>query len=174
MQIGNLLHYYSLLCLHILFYVLPQINLGIYIQDEQTELSVLVDRSVGGSSIVDGQIELMLHRYVLACAIHNFVIGYIVVSKNFMNFLNHNWESSTCRRLLHDDSRGVAEALNETVCIHDKCSGLTVSTLLFHFRNLAWRESFSFWYLIDYFWQSNSLNLLLALQIVIVLLVLCI
>ncbi|RVW45250.1 putative alpha-mannosidase [Vitis vinifera] len=66
------------------------INLGIYIQDDKTELSVLVDRSVGGSSIADGQIELMLHR-----------------------------------RLLHDDSKGVAEALNETVCIHDKCTGLT-------------------------------------------------
>ncbi|XP_058102934.1 alpha-mannosidase At3g26720-like isoform X1 [Magnolia sinica] len=67
------------------------INLGIYIEDESTELSILVDRSVGGSSIVDGQIELMLHR-----------------------------------RLLHDDSKGVAEALNETVCVLDECTGLTV------------------------------------------------
>ncbi|XP_058102936.1 alpha-mannosidase At3g26720-like [Magnolia sinica] len=67
------------------------INLGIYIEDNSTELSILVDRSVGGSSIVDGQIELMLHR-----------------------------------RLVHDDSRGVAEALNETVCILDECTGLTV------------------------------------------------
>ncbi|KAI8027686.1 DNA mismatch repair protein MSH6 [Camellia lanceoleosa] len=54
------------------------------------EFSILVDRSVGGSEIVDGQLELMLHR-----------------------------------RLVHDDSRGVAEALNETVCIHDECTGLT-------------------------------------------------
>ncbi|KAK7813544.1 putative alpha-mannosidase, partial [Quercus suber] len=38
------------------------INLGIYIKDNSTELSVLVDRSVGGSSIRDGQLELMLHR----------------------------------------------------------------------------------------------------------------
>ncbi|GMJ04370.1 hypothetical protein like AT3G26720 [Hibiscus trionum] len=38
------------------------INLGIYVQDNSTELSVLVDRSVGGSSLADGQIELMLHR----------------------------------------------------------------------------------------------------------------
>ncbi|KAL6544772.1 hypothetical protein OROMI_023634 [Orobanche minor] len=40
------------------------INLGIYIKDKSTELSVLVDRSVGGSSIADGEIEIMLHRGV--------------------------------------------------------------------------------------------------------------
>ncbi|XP_031105302.1 probable alpha-mannosidase At5g13980 isoform X1 [Ipomoea triloba] len=67
------------------------INLGTYIKDSNTELSILVDRSVGGSSLVDGQLELMLHR-----------------------------------RLLHDDGRGVGEALNETVCVTDKCAGLTV------------------------------------------------
>ncbi|XP_052182651.1 probable alpha-mannosidase At5g13980 [Diospyros lotus] len=67
------------------------INLGIYMKDDSKEVSVLVDRSVGGSSIVDGQLELMLHR-----------------------------------RLLHDDGRGVAEALNETDCIGDKCFGLTI------------------------------------------------
>ncbi|MQL93981.1 hypothetical protein Taro_026636 [Colocasia esculenta] len=67
------------------------INLGIYMVDNSLEFSVLVDRSVGGSSISDGQLELMLHR-----------------------------------RLLHDDGRGVAEALNETVCVDDNCAGLTV------------------------------------------------
>ncbi|KAK1422413.1 hypothetical protein QVD17_25512 [Tagetes erecta] len=67
------------------------INLGIYLKDEKNELSVLVDRSVGGSSIVDGQLELMLHR-----------------------------------RLLYDDGKGVAEALNETVCVGDDCRGLAV------------------------------------------------
>uniref|UniRef100_A0A2N9E182 Alpha-mannosidase n=1 Tax=Fagus sylvatica TaxID=28930 RepID=A0A2N9E182_FAGSY len=67
------------------------INLGIYVQDSSMELSILVDRSVGGTSLVDGQIELMLHR-----------------------------------RLLHDDARGVGEALNETVCVLDKCEGLTI------------------------------------------------
>ncbi|XP_057437604.1 alpha-mannosidase At3g26720-like [Lotus japonicus] len=41
------------------------VNLGIYIQDSSMELSVLVDRSVGGSSLADGQIELMLHRRLL-------------------------------------------------------------------------------------------------------------
>ncbi|XP_065872513.1 probable alpha-mannosidase At5g13980 isoform X2 [Euphorbia lathyris] len=67
------------------------INLGIYMKDDKSELSILVDRSVGGSSIMDGQVELMLHR-----------------------------------RLVHDDSRGVGEALNETVCILDKCTGLQI------------------------------------------------
>lgn len=67
------------------------INLGIYMEDGNNELSVLVDRAVGGSSIMDGQIELMLHR-----------------------------------RLLHDDSRGVGEVLNETVCALDECDGLTI------------------------------------------------
>ena len=31
------------------------------------------------------------------------------------------------RRLLLDDSRGVEEALNETVCINNECRGLIVS-----------------------------------------------
>ncbi|GJN25499.1 hypothetical protein PR202_gb13333 [Eleusine coracana subsp. coracana] len=67
------------------------VNLGIYLEDGGKELSILVDRSVGGSSIKDGQIELMLHR-----------------------------------RLLHDDGRGVAEALNETVCLDGHCEGLVI------------------------------------------------
>ncbi|CAI9268663.1 unnamed protein product [Lactuca saligna] len=41
------------------------VNLGIYLKDETSELSFLVDRSVGGSSIVDGKLELMLHRRLL-------------------------------------------------------------------------------------------------------------
>ncbi|XP_076898589.1 putative alpha-mannosidase At5g13980 [Bidens hawaiensis] len=67
------------------------INLGIYLKDKKSELSILVDRSIGGSSIVDGQLELMLHR-----------------------------------RLLYDDGKGVAEALNETVCVGNDCRGLAV------------------------------------------------
>nr|KJB19727.1 hypothetical protein B456_003G116600 [Gossypium raimondii] len=67
------------------------INLGMYVKDDDKELSVLVDRSMGGASIKDGELELMLHR-----------------------------------RLLHDDGRGVAETLNETVCVQNKCSGLTI------------------------------------------------
>ncbi|MCL7038410.1 hypothetical protein MKW94_014475 [Papaver nudicaule] len=88
------------------------INLGIYIEDDKTEFSVLVDRSVGGSSLMDGQVELMLHR-----------------------------------RLVHDDSRGVAEALNETVCAADKCMGLIIQGN-FYLRidpvgeGSKWRRSF--------------------------------
>ncbi|GFP89432.1 alpha-mannosidase [Phtheirospermum japonicum] len=91
---------------------LERINLGIYIKDKNTELSVLVDRSVGGASIADGEIEIMLHR-----------------------------------RLLHDDGRGVDEALNETVCILNTCSGLTVQGKYYlRFDPLGegskWRRSF--------------------------------
>ncbi|KAG0483110.1 hypothetical protein HPP92_011194 [Vanilla planifolia] len=72
------------------------INLGAYIQDNSTELSILVDRCMGGSSIRDGQVEIMLHR-----------------------------------RLLHDDGKGVAEALNETICTNDECTGLTVKGTIY-------------------------------------------
>ncbi|KAI4375413.1 hypothetical protein MLD38_013285 [Melastoma candidum] len=67
------------------------VNLGMFVEDDTMELSVLVDRSVGGTSLIDGQIELMLHR-----------------------------------RLIHDDLRGVGEVLNETVCVPEKCEGLTI------------------------------------------------
>ncbi|XWS45559.1 hypothetical protein CRYUN_Cryun15aG0146900 [Craigia yunnanensis] len=67
------------------------INLGIYTVDTKSELSVLVDRATGGSSIKDGEVELMLHR-----------------------------------RMIHDDSRGVGEALDESVCAGSKCEGLTI------------------------------------------------
>ncbi|XP_073296505.1 alpha-mannosidase-like isoform X2 [Primulina huaijiensis] len=67
------------------------INLGIFMEDQKSEFSVLVDRAAGGSSINDGEIELMLHR-----------------------------------RILNDDSRGVGEPLDETVCANNTCEGLTV------------------------------------------------
>ncbi|XP_058107978.1 alpha-mannosidase-like isoform X3 [Magnolia sinica] len=67
------------------------INLGIYTLDGKSELSVLVDRAIGGASIQDGELELMLHR-----------------------------------RMVHDDSRGVGEALDEIVCVEDTCEGLTI------------------------------------------------
>ncbi|XP_026378804.1 probable alpha-mannosidase At5g13980 [Papaver somniferum] len=68
-----------------------QISIGVHVEDDKTELSVLVDRSVGGSSLMDGQVEMMIRR-----------------------------------RLVYDDSRGVAEALNETFCVADKCIGLII------------------------------------------------
>nr|XP_016455893.1 PREDICTED: alpha-mannosidase isoform X1 [Nicotiana tabacum] len=41
------------------------VNLGMYIADNRSELSVLVDRATGGASNNDGEIELMLHRRLL-------------------------------------------------------------------------------------------------------------
>ncbi|XP_022775428.1 alpha-mannosidase-like [Durio zibethinus] len=67
------------------------INLGIYTMDNISEFSVLVDRATGGSSIKDGEVELMLHR-----------------------------------RMIYDDSRGVGEALDESVCVGSTCEGLTI------------------------------------------------
>ncbi|KAK8946236.1 hypothetical protein KSP40_PGU019060 [Platanthera guangdongensis] len=40
------------------------LNLGIYMEDGKYELSVLVDSACGGSSIQDGQLEIMLHRRI--------------------------------------------------------------------------------------------------------------
>ncbi|KAL9245638.1 hypothetical protein vseg_019263 [Gypsophila vaccaria] len=87
------------------------INLGIYVNDSSHEFSVLVDRATGGSSIADGEIELMLHR-----------------------------------RLLADDGRGVEEALNEKVCVEEKCEGLTIRGQYFmNIHNLGdgakWRRT---------------------------------
>ncbi|XP_027178413.1 alpha-mannosidase isoform X2 [Coffea eugenioides] len=41
------------------------LNSGIFIVDNSSEFSVLVDRACGGSSIKDGQIEIMLHRRLI-------------------------------------------------------------------------------------------------------------
>ena len=42
------------------------INAAIYVEDESASLSVLVDRSQGGSSLADGSVELMPQRRALA------------------------------------------------------------------------------------------------------------
>ncbi|XP_017257760.1 alpha-mannosidase [Daucus carota subsp. sativus] len=41
------------------------LNLGIFTMDSKTELSILVDHATGGSSIEDGEIELMFHRRMI-------------------------------------------------------------------------------------------------------------
>ncbi|KAL3118861.1 hypothetical protein niasHT_008208 [Heterodera trifolii] len=38
------------------------VNSRIYVQDDKTRMVILTDRSQGGASLADGQIELMLHR----------------------------------------------------------------------------------------------------------------
>ncbi|XP_062099289.1 alpha-mannosidase-like isoform X7 [Humulus lupulus] len=38
------------------------LNLGIFMLDKKSELSVLVDCATGGANIADGQLELMLHK----------------------------------------------------------------------------------------------------------------
>lgn len=95
---------------------------------------------MAGTSLVDGQIELMLHRFLLLFIAFDFyllliiilfcsivvhflciirIIYIVKISKVVLPFFY--------RRLLHDDSRGVGEVLNETVCVLEKCEGLTVS-----------------------------------------------
>ncbi|XXG75009.1 hypothetical protein AAC387_Pa07g3602 [Persea americana] len=41
------------------------INSGIFMTDGKSEFSVLVDRAVGGASIQDGELEVMLHRRMI-------------------------------------------------------------------------------------------------------------
>lgn len=64
-----------------------QINLGMYLDDGKSELSVLVDRAVGGSSIQDGELEIMLHRFPLFCTI-NFVVVFFLQISSYYPF---NW-----------------------------------------------------------------------------------
>ncbi|GJX04018.1 probable alpha-mannosidase [Tanacetum coccineum] len=42
-----------------------KINQGMYVKDDTSELSILVNRSIGGSTIVDRQLMLMLHMRFL-------------------------------------------------------------------------------------------------------------
>ncbi len=41
------------------------VNAGIFIQDDKASLTVLTDRTQGGSSLKDGSLELMVHRRIL-------------------------------------------------------------------------------------------------------------
>lgn len=62
-----------------------------YIEDEETELSVLVDRAVGGTSLVDGQVELMLHRYAY---LPTLAFTQVACDKKLV--LNHDGQSLSC------------------------------------------------------------------------------
>lgn len=53
-----------------------QLNLGMYITDRKSEFSILVDRATGGSSLHDGEIEVMLHRYVGSISKFIFTINF--------------------------------------------------------------------------------------------------
>ena len=46
---------------------------GLFIEDNTDQVSVLTDRSQGGTSLEDGQIELMVHRLVLLSTIFHVV-----------------------------------------------------------------------------------------------------
>ncbi|KAL4477150.1 hypothetical protein ABPG72_008884 [Tetrahymena utriculariae] len=74
----------------------------IQIQDEETkeQISVVNDRSQGGTSLKEGQLELMIHRRQnVFCILINFK-----KQVNQMQFI---------QRTLLDDNRGVGESLNE-------------------------------------------------------------
>lgn len=103
-------------------------------EDGERELSVLVDRAVGGSSLVDGQLELMLHRFQshitslsIVHDIRKYKVFLIINLCITLSVLTETKCFQLCRRMLHDDIRGVGEILNETVCVQNKCEGLTVS-----------------------------------------------
>ncbi|KAH7427757.1 hypothetical protein KP509_10G058600 [Ceratopteris richardii] len=88
------------------------VNLGMYLNDDKTEFSVLVDRSVGGSSLANGQLELMLHRRLIhddgrgvgeplneTVCIESVCEGLIVQGKLYMQFNPSNKGSSWRRSM---------------------------------------------------------------------------
>lgn len=81
----------------------------ISLTDLQTRFSILNDRSQGGSSLQDGEIELMVLAHVIYIII--LVVSSIILRYNYNDFKYH---SQVHRRIFQDDAFGVNEALNET------------------------------------------------------------
>ncbi|GAB4847549.1 hypothetical protein Ancab_026609 [Ancistrocladus abbreviatus] len=88
------------------------INLGIYVVDDKSELSVLVDRAAGGASIEEGEVELMLHRRTVdddsrgvgepldeMVCIHGKCEGLVIRGSYCIN-INHSGAGSRWRRTI--------------------------------------------------------------------------
>ncbi|KAG8388779.1 hypothetical protein BUALT_Bualt02G0160700 [Buddleja alternifolia] len=88
------------------------INLGIYVEDKKSEFSVMVDRATGGSSIRDGEIELMLHRRMIiddwrgvdeplneSVCVKNFCEG-LTVRGNYYMSINEVGKGASWRRTI--------------------------------------------------------------------------
>ncbi|NXC02394.1 MA2B1 mannosidase, partial [Orthonyx spaldingii] len=78
------------------------VNSRIFIRDQKLQLTVLTDRSQGGSSLLDGSLELMVSW------------GHPGGTRGrAQRCQRHPCPLQLHRRLLHDDNRGMAEALDE-------------------------------------------------------------
>lgn len=64
-------------------------------EDKSSEFSVLVDRANGGSSISDGEIELMLHRYLYYFKVVSLFINRSNVSGK--RLINYTYQAYPCR-----------------------------------------------------------------------------
>ncbi|XP_024378993.1 alpha-mannosidase At3g26720 isoform X1 [Physcomitrium patens] len=88
------------------------LNLGIYMKDSETDVSVLVDRALGAASTADGQLEIMLHRRLLyddhrgvgealnetVCGSNGRCEGLTVLGSLYIN-INPSEEASQWRRI---------------------------------------------------------------------------
>lgn len=73
----------------------------IALEDDELRLAILTDRAQGGTSLVDGAIDLMVNKNRRHLSNYTFLL-----TKCIHRFQIH-------RRLLHDDGFGVNEPLNE-------------------------------------------------------------